>query len=87
MKEGCWELETGYKETVDTDEQLDKILFLLTSKEKELLEVKRLYDVEFKYDIVIVIEDGDFNGVRLEPDFIQFAARIGAIVEYNTYIN
>lgn len=87
MKENCWKIETETIETFDAEEQLDKILKLLISKEKELLEIKRLYDVEFKFDTVIEVEDKDFNGVRLEPNFIQFAARIGAIIEYNMYIN
>lgn len=86
-KEDCWSINTGYQESLDINEQLKQIFDLINGKEKELLKVKNLYNLDMKFDVVINIENNELPAVYLEKHFINFISQIGAEIDFDMYIN
>ncbi|MGE7918300.1 DUF4279 domain-containing protein [Viridibacillus sp. NPDC093762] len=86
-KEDCWCLDKGAQETLNLNEPLNELLELIREKDNELIEIKRLYNANVKFDIVIIIEDEELPAVYLEQEIIQFAGKICADIDFDMYIN
>lgn len=82
----CWEYSTGYEETYDINSQLVKIYDIFYGKRHMLVKFKESYELEFKIDIVIRIENGEVPAVYLDKEMIEFANIIGAIYDFDMYI-
>nr|WP_308545091.1 DUF4279 domain-containing protein [uncultured Lachnoclostridium sp.] len=83
----CWQYSTGYNETYGMISQLVKIYNIFSEKEQVLLELKEKNGLEFKIEIVIIIEKGELPAVYLDVDMITFAHKIGAKYDFDMYIN
>ncbi|MCG3420938.1 DUF4279 domain-containing protein [Oceanobacillus jordanicus] len=84
-QETCWELDTGYQESLDVNDQLQKILAQLQNKVFLINEIKMNYSVECKIFIVAEIEDGDTPAIYLDRDIIRFASIIEAEFDIDLY--
>lgn len=82
-----WIFSTGYDETLDINTQLSKVIKILTPKVKLLLDLKKKYKLDYSFDIISVIEKGDVPATYLESKTIHFISNIGAMVDFDTYIN
>ncbi|ETT86570.1 DUF4279 domain-containing protein [Viridibacillus sp. FSL R5-0477] len=85
-KETSWTLSTGYQESLDINEQLDVILKSLKEKTKELLQLKKKYDLQFQFMIVIEIENNDKPAMYLQKNIIDFSSSIDAEIQFDLYV-
>ncbi len=84
-QETCWELDTSYQESLDVNDQLQKILAQLQNKVFLINEIKMNYSVECKIFTVAEIEDGDTPAIYLDRDIIRFASIIEAEFDIDLY--
>jgi len=68
----CWCLSTGYDESYDINEQLNKLLTILIPKKMKLIELKELLSLDYKIDIVINIESNEKPAIYLEKKSYNF---------------
>ncbi|MEK4092135.1 MULTISPECIES: DUF4279 domain-containing protein [unclassified Viridibacillus] len=85
-KETSWTLSTGYQESLDINKQLDVILKSLKEKTKELLQLKKKYDLQFQFMIVIEIENNDKPAMYLQKNIIDFSSSIDAEIQFDLYV-
>lgn len=81
-----WELGTGYEESFDINKQLNFVLGQLEGKEEELNQLKKKYDLAYRFVIVTNIENHETPVMYLDSRFIRFTDSIGAEVEFAQYI-
>ena len=81
-----WIFGTEYKESINIDKQLNCVLSQLVGKEGELNRLKKKYDLDYRFVIVIQIENNETPAIYLDSRFIRFANLIGAEVEFDQYI-
>ena len=86
-KYSCWSISTGYEESLDINEQLNKILLKIFDKKDVLKEIKELLAVEYRLDIIINIEGNEKPAIYLESETIEFANDIKAEFDFDLYIN
>ncbi|MFD1738714.1 DUF4279 domain-containing protein [Bacillus salitolerans] len=86
-KETSWDLDTGYQESLDVNEQLQQIITQLRNKVSIISEIKKIYSVECKFFIVVEIEEGNTPGLYLDRDIINFASNIEAEFVIDLYAN
>lgn len=86
-KETSWDLDTGYQESFDVEEQLQQIIMPLRNKVSIIQEIKQTYSVVCKFFIVIIMEEGDTPSLYLDTDVINFASSIGAEFDIDLYAN
>lgn len=77
-----WELGTDYEKSFDIEKQLFFVLSKLEGKEKELNQLKKIYDLAYRAVIVINIENREIPVMYLDSKFIRFSHSIGAEVEF-----
>ena len=81
-----WELGTDYEESYDINKQLSFVLGQLEGKEEELNQLKKKYDLTYRFVLVIQIENNETPAMYLDSIFIHFADSIGAEVDFDLYI-
>ena len=81
-----WELGTDYEESLDVSKQLNFVLNQLEDKEEELNRLKKIYDLAYRFVLVIQIENNEKPAMYLDSRFIHFADSIGAEVDFDLYI-
>lgn len=84
-KETSWDLDTGYQESRDVNEQLQQIINQLRNKVPIISEIKNIYSVECKFFIVVEIEEGKTPGLYLDREVINFASNIEAEFDIDLY--
>lgn len=84
-KETSWDLDTGYQESLDVNEQLQQIITPLRKKVSIINEIKKIYSVECKFFIVVEIEEGNTPGLYLDTAVINFASNIEAAFDIDLY--
>ncbi|HDR7256127.1 TPA: DUF4279 domain-containing protein, partial [Bacillus pacificus] len=77
-KETDWNLSTGYQESYDINNQLHVILKSLEEKTEPLKQLKKKYDLEFLFMVVIQIENNESPAMYLQKDILDFASSIQA---------
>jgi len=82
----CWALSTGYMESLDINEPLDMILEKLSNKCNELLLLKKSFDINYKIDVTINIEEGQAPAVCLKSHVIEFAHLVCAEFDFDLYV-
>ena len=82
----CWIISTGYEESLDINSQLFKMLNLLKSKKKDLQYLRDKYSLEYRFDIVINIENNEKPAIFLNSEVIGFANDIKAEFDFDIYI-
>ncbi|WP_051272153.1 DUF4279 domain-containing protein [Shimazuella kribbensis] len=85
-KETNWSISTGYEESWDINDQLKKLVELLENKRSDLKELKRIYNLEYKFFIVINVENNEKPAIYLENDMIEFANDIKAWFDFDLCI-
>ncbi|MFD2614155.1 DUF4279 domain-containing protein [Paenibacillus gansuensis] len=85
-KETAWELSSGYQESYDINDQLYYLLDILESKVSELNKIKDEYNVSYKFNVVIKVENNEKPAMYLERRFISFAYSTNADIDFDLYI-
>jgi hypothetical protein len=86
-KETCWDLGTGYQDSLDLSEQLHHIVDKLQHKTSIINEIKNDYSLDCKLFIVIKIEKGITPSLYLDKEIIKFASSIDAEIDVDLYAN
>ncbi|WHZ02900.1 DUF4279 domain-containing protein [Neobacillus sp. YX16] len=86
-KETCWEIGTGYKDSLDVNDQLQQIVGNLQNKSIMINELKDAFSLECKFYIVIIIERGNSPSLFLDKDILKFASSIEAEFDVDIYAN
>lgn len=85
-KHTCWEINTGYEESLDINTQLNKILSLLSSKTDDLIRLKKSFNLDYCIEIVINIENDIKPTMYLSKEVIEFAYMVGAEIDFDVYV-
>lgn len=85
--ETAWELSTGYQESFDVKEQMDQILGQLKNKAALINQLKKEYELECQFSIVIIMENGYTPGLHIDNEQIEFANSIKAEFDIDLYAN
>lgn len=85
-KETDRNLSTGYQESYDINNQLYVILKSLEEKTEPLKQLKKKYDLEFLFMVVIQIENNESPAMYLQKDILDFASSIQAEIHFDLYI-
>ncbi|MEZ2325732.1 DUF4279 domain-containing protein [Bacillus tropicus] len=85
-KETNWTLSTGYQESYDINNQLYVILKSLEEKTEPLKQLKKKYDLEFLFMVVIQIENNESPAMYLQKDILDFASSILAEIHFDLNI-
>lgn len=83
----AWIYSTAETETLDVYSQAKKIEKLFLPKIDEISFLKKKYDLDISLDFVIIIENEEVPSIYFEPSFVEFAAKIGARFDLDTYVN
>ncbi|GLI10872.1 hypothetical protein YDYSG_69080 [Paenibacillus tyrfis] len=86
-KETSWYISTEYEESLDINDQLNKIIDLLINRRNELVDLKIKYQLSYLFSIVINIKEKQAPAVYLEQDVIEFANYIKAEFDIDLYIS
>ena len=74
-------------ESLNINTSIKQIKEVFFQKVDKIVALKNLYDLDISIDFVIVIENEEPPAIYFDPDFIKFAAEIGAKFDIDTYIN
>lgn len=85
-KYSCWILSTGYEESLDINNQLKKIYNIIKIKKNKLRQLKKTYELDYQFDIIINIEKKEKPAIYLDLDIIKFANDIEAEFDFDLYI-
>ncbi|HFK1764734.1 hypothetical protein AT258_08110 [Bacillus wiedmannii] len=85
-KETDWTLSTGYQESYDINNQLHIILKSLEGKTEQLKYLKKKYDLQFLFMVVIQVENNESPAMYLQKEIINFASSIQAEIHFDLYI-
>ena len=85
-KYSCWEVSSGYKESLDINIQLDKIITIFSQQIDNLIMLKKMFDIEYIIEIVINVENNIKPTMCLSQRVIEFAYLIGAKIDFDIYI-
>lgn len=85
-KETAWSVSTGYEPSLDINKQLSKLISLIENKKKNLIHLKQIHKVDYKFCIVIRIEQNQSPSVYLDSHTISFANEIQAEFDIDLYI-
>lgn len=82
-----WIYSTGEVETLYAENVFEEILKLLLPKQKELIELKEKMNVDYRVDVIIIIEDNQPPSMSFEKEYIDFLSTIGGNIDVDIYIN
>lgn len=83
-----WSIGTGYQPSFDVNDQLQHIMTQLRGKETILDDLYDTYDdMQARFIIVIVMEEGQTPSLVFDLETIQFAHRIRAEFDIDLYAN
>lgn len=83
----AWVYSTCEEETLDVNSQAQKMEKLFSSKTEKICALKYKYNLDISIDFVIIIKNEEVPAIFFEASFIEFAAKIGARFDIDTYIN
>ena len=86
-KETIWELGTNYEESLDAEEELMKVISRLKGKENKIIELKKKYNLQCLFMIVIIMNEGYTPAVVMNKEIIEFIHIIDAEVHFDLYAN
>lgn len=81
-----WSISTEYEESLDINYQLKAILSVLTPKTCELLELKNTLDIEYRFCVVININNNENPAMYIDTGTIRFINEITAEIDFDLYI-
>ncbi|MFJ8260336.1 DUF4279 domain-containing protein [Rummeliibacillus sp. NPDC094406] len=83
----AWKLSTGYQESLDVEIQLEQIVKQIRDKETAINELKIEFDLECRFTIVIIMNDGYTPALCIGLPIIKFANSIKADFDIDLYSN
>ena len=83
----AWVYNTEPIESLSIKTSIKQIEEVFRQKADKIVTLQKLYDLDISIDFVIIIENKEEPAIYFEPDFIRFAAEIGARFDIDTYIN
>ena len=81
-----WGISTGYTESLDVNEEMEKLISRLKSKVKELITFKDKYHVDYVFCAVINIKNNQSPAIYLTEKVINFLSLISAFFAIDLYI-
>lgn len=81
-----WKISTGYEESYDASIQLEKILTRLNGKQEQLKILKVDNHVEFLFQLVIGVENGEVPGMHFNAQQLAFISDIDAEIDIDLYV-
>ncbi|SFT02325.1 DUF4279 domain-containing protein [Marininema halotolerans] len=85
-KETSWAISTGYEESLDMNEQLQKIIVLFENKKADLRRVSKLYELDCKFFVVIKIVENYCPGIYIDCALVDFLREIKAEIDMDLYV-
>ncbi|MBT2286961.1 DUF4279 domain-containing protein [Paenibacillus polymyxa] len=85
-KETCWEIATEYEESLDINDQIDKVIDLIQDQKDQVIRLIRKHNLECKFEVVINIENNAKPAMYLNKDTIKFIYDLGAEIDFDLYI-
>ena len=85
-KDTAWSIETGYEESLNINDQIERILKLLEGKKDILLRIRRDMPVEMLFMIVVKIENKETPAMYFLKDTLNFFHEIKAEVGFDLYV-
>ncbi|WP_374018198.1 DUF4279 domain-containing protein [Paenibacillus thiaminolyticus] len=85
-KETSWSISTGYEPSLDINTQLSKLIISLENKKQDLIDLKQTYKLDYKFCIVVRIEQNQSPSIYLDNNTISFANEIQAEFDIDLYI-
>lgn len=85
-KETCWTISSGYEVSLDINNQLEKVLCIIKPKRNILNKLREQFQLDYKFIIVIRVEENQSPAIYLEQDVIEFANDIKADFDFDLYI-
>lgn len=76
---------TGYMETIDVDDPIERIFTMLHDQEEQIIDCINTYQLQSKFCIVINLTDNPI--INLSKKFIDMASRLQAGIEFDSYVN
>lgn len=76
---------TGYVETIDVGDPVEKIFNMLHSQEELIISCIKSHKLQSKFCIVINLTDNPIIG--LSKKFVDMASRLQASIELDSYVN
>lgn len=83
----AWIYNTENVESLNINTSIKQIEDLFYSKVDEIIALRKQYELDISIDFVIVIENEEPPAIYFKPEFIRFAAEIGARFDVDTYVN
>lgn len=83
----AWSYSLDAIETLDVCEQAKKIEEVFSSKVEKIAALKKKHNLDVSIDFVIIIENEEVPAIYFDASFIEFAAKIGARFDLDTYVN
>jgi hypothetical protein len=85
-KDTCWTVSTEYEESLDINDQLSKLMIILQDKKEMLIELKKMYDMKYVFEIVIKVRNEETPAMYFERDCIKFINDIQAVIDIDLYV-
>lgn len=85
--ETAWIYNTENVEGLDTDILINHIMELFYAKADKIAALKKKYDLYVSIDFMIAIKNEEPLAIYFESEFVKFAAKIGAELDIDTYVN
>lgn len=82
----AWIYSTDTVETLDLNMLIKEITGVFLPVKDEIIELKKLYDLDISIDFVISIRRKQPPAVYFKEDFIEFVAKIEARMDLDTYV-
>lgn len=82
-----WEISTKYEESLDMNEQLNKVVNQMKKSKALLIELLKKHELACKFCIVMKINNGNTPAIYFNHDFIEFAHELHAEIQFDTYVN
>lgn len=82
----CWSYSLGEEVSLDMNNQLIKLLELLSPKKNKLLELKKMFNIEFLILVIINVENDNKPTISIKTPAVEFLHYINAELDVALYI-
>jgi len=85
-KESFWQIQTGYQESYDVNEQLNQLVYRIEPVKSQLRLLITDLNLRAEFSIVIKIENGEKPAIYLTKSMIGLLYEIPAEIDFDIYI-
>lgn len=83
----AWIYETDVSESLSLAYLAKQLQSVFVTKVEQLCDLKKELNLDFCIDFVVVVEDCTPPSMHFDSEFLDFAVRIGAEIDIDTYVN